>query len=201
MRDRALLELRDARRALESPVSSLNTRANECNVRAVDLAKQDKARALQALRTAKVLREERTQKEALLHQVVVALEQLHGAALTQRVLASLRSAASALQNVHENGESLEDAQIIMDDLVEAVQQQSELNEALTQPLEADEEQELEEELAALREEDAKGKVPVIVTTPAVNIALESERQSREEIVDLDRQLNELRLSNRAEPAT
>ena len=159
-RDEAVLRLSVLQHELSTAIQRLDERVREYTAKAVAAKKGgDTRRALTQLKTARVLREAREQKEALQHQLEVALERVTATALTAHVVSALKEAAGTLKATQE-ATPIEEVEEVMQQLQEAVEDTREVDRVLAEPLDsAHDDDELERELASLVQDElaAQGK--------------------------------------------
>ncbi|KAL2265407.1 hypothetical protein VTJ83DRAFT_6507 [Remersonia thermophila] len=148
--DQAILDLknqRDKLRQYQKKITHLTSL--ETHAARTLLARGDRARALLALRRKKYQESVLAKTDAQLEQLERLVSSVEFAQIQKDVLFGLRQGTAVLREIHAQMGGLENVEKLMGETAEAIAYQKEVSEALAGRLSVQDEEEVEDELAAL----------------------------------------------------
>ncbi|PSR80288.1 charged multivesicular body protein 6 [Coniella lustricola] len=188
--DKAILDLkiqRDKLHQYQRRITVLTDR--ETDIAKQMLAKGDKPRALLALRRKKYQESLLAKTDAQLEQLEKLTANVEFAQIQKDVMFGLQQGTKVLKEIHTEMGGLEHVEKLMGETADAIAYQNEISEMLGGKITNQDEEEVEDELAAL-EAAVKGTVPlpnVPLTEPPVHEEVPEELPAREEHKEPERQ--------------
>ncbi|PKX94446.1 ESCRT-III subunit protein VPS20 [Aspergillus novofumigatus IBT 16806] len=185
--DRAILDLknqRDKLRQYQKRITVLTDRetaiAKEC------LARDDRRRALLALRRKKYQETLLSKTDAQLEQLEQLTSQVEFSLVQKDVLFGLQQGTKVLQAINKEMGGIEAVEKLMGETEEARAYQEEISQMLAGQLSNQDEDEVENELERLRQETEAITLPKVPTAPPVMVKGEEEADKEEEEISAAR---------------
>ncbi|KAL8403602.1 hypothetical protein RB594_008745 [Gaeumannomyces avenae] len=177
--DRAILDLknqRDKLRRYQKRITQLTDKEMEIARRM--LAQGDKKRALLALRRKKYQESMLSKTDAQLDQLEKLVNSVEFALISKDIVFGLEQGTKVLEQIHKEMGGIEHVEKLMGDTADAIAYQKEISEMLGGSMSNQDEDEVEDELAALEEEVSRVSLPSApntkLPTPEVEAVTEDE---------------------------
>ncbi|KAL8377743.1 hypothetical protein RB595_008435 [Gaeumannomyces hyphopodioides] len=158
--DRAILDLKNQRDKLhryQKRITQLTDKETEIARRM--LAQGDKKRALLALRRKKYQESLLSKTDAQLDQLEKLVNSVEFALISKDVVFGLEQGTKVLEQIHKEMGGIEHVEKLMGDTADAIAYQKEISEMLGGSMSNQDEDEVEDELAALEEEVSRVSLP------------------------------------------
>ncbi|SPO03385.1 related to VPS20 Vaculolar protein sorting (putative) [Cephalotrichum gorgonifer] len=158
--DKAILDLKIQRDKLHQYQRRISTLTNKEKAVAKDLlARGDKPRALLALRRKKYQESLLTKTDAQLEQLEALTARVEFALIQKDIVFGLEQGTRVLKEIHAEMGGIENVEKLMGENAEAIAYQQEVSDMLGGRMSAQDEDEVEDELAALEAEMGVSKIP------------------------------------------
>ncbi|KAI0859283.1 charged multivesicular body protein 6 [Xylaria cubensis] len=179
--DKAILDLKNQRDKLHQYQRRITLLTDkETDIARQMLAAGDKKRALLALRRKKYQEQLLSKTDAQLAQLEQLMRNVEFALIQKDIVYGLQQGTAVLKEIHAEMGGIEHVEKLMGETADAIAYQKEVSDMLGERITNQDEEEVEDELAALeRETNGLGPLPVVPnTTPSVPEVAKPEQKQR-----------------------